>query len=85
MKFKEIKKLIFQLFLFVITILAVSFLWGDNPILLIVLVLESILVLILWHKKYDLIYFVVGAIFGPLAEITAIYSGAWEFTNPNFF
>lgn len=38
----------------------------------------------LWHTKQDIVFFVVGAILGPLGEIICIYGGAWTYTNPTF-
>jgi len=85
MRFKELRSFMGLLILITITILLVSFLWKYNLILIIALGLESIILLIVFHKKHDIIYFIVGGICGPAAEMVAVHFGAWNFANSNFY
>ena len=86
MKFTEKiqKEVIFEIIIFFVVIFTISLLWRYNTILFIALIIECIIIVKLWHQKYDIVYFIVGAILGPLGEIVCIYYGTWIYINPNF-
>ena len=58
-----------------------SALWKHPVILTSGYVLISIIVLIKWHTKADVISFITGAVFGPLGESIAIHYGAWTYSK----
>jgi hypothetical protein len=84
MKFnKKIEKeVIFEIFLFFVAIFTVALLWRNNAILFIFLLIECAITMKLWHEKYDIVYFLVAAILGPLGEIICIYYGTWNYASP---
>jgi len=80
------KKIINQIFTGLIAIasfLSVAFLWKQNFILLIVLVLLATIMLLMNKSKQELKTFIFCAFFGAIAEGFAISSGAWTYGNPN--
>ena len=50
--------------------------------LLVVVSLESIASLALWHERYDVSCFTVIAVLGSLAEVIFVHFGVWEYANP---
>jgi hypothetical protein len=37
-----------------------------------------------WHSRSDLMFYVVAFVLGPLGEIVAVSSGAWEYARPSY-
>lgn len=58
-----------------------SALWKHPVILTGSYVLISIVVLIKWHTKADVISFTTAALLGPLGESIAIHYGAWTYSK----
>ena len=76
-----------EIFISLIAIFSISFvalLWRDAVLLTISLLLLSIFALRHFHKKNDIITFLVGGVGGASAEAICIYFGAWEYTNPTY-
>ncbi len=69
---------------YIVSIVSVILFWGDNILLSIILLILSIGILAIWHKKNDLITFFFGVIFGWFSESICIYFGAWTYTNPTY-
>lgn len=87
--YKMVKKsqkrdLVVGTILILIGIMIISLLYPMNFILLFVLIVLSVLTLKTRVKKGDVHLFFTAAVLGPLAEIVAIYFGAWSYTNPTF-
>lgn len=59
-------------------------LWRDNLLLLIVVLVEGLVVLGLWHDRYDLAFFLVIAMLGSLAEVVFVQFGVWSYANRTF-
>ena len=78
------KELIFEFIVFVIGIAAISMFFKNNLILLLILIAVWGISIAFWHRKIDIIFYIVGAIIGPVAEIVCINYGVWQYANPSF-
>ena len=78
------KQLIYELILSITAVLSVIFLWQNNIGTFTILTILWILAMFLWHKKIDIITFIVGAIIGPIVEVSCIAMGVWSYANPSF-
>jgi uncharacterized membrane protein YoaT (DUF817 family) len=63
---------------------SIVMLWRNNLLLFIIVLVESLAVLSLWHNQYDLIFFLVMAVLGSLAEAVFVHFGVWRYGNPTF-
>jgi uncharacterized membrane protein YoaT (DUF817 family) len=63
---------------------SIVMLWRNNLLLFIIVLMESLAVLSLWHNQYDLIFFLVMAVLGSLAEAVFVHFGVWRYGNPTF-
>ena len=78
------KELIYEVLLFCIGVLLISFYYTNDLLLTFLLVLVWLIGIIFWHKKHDVYFFIIGSICGPIGEIVSIHFGAWSYTNPMF-
>lgn len=78
------KELILEFLLYSIGIIAIINFYKDNLFLTFLVILAWLIGLILWHKPHDLIFFIVGAIIGPIVEIICVHYGVWQYSNPSF-
>ena len=78
------KNLILEILLFSVGVTLISALHARNLVLAFLLLVVWSVGIKFWHKKQDIVFFVVGGILGPLVEIIAVYFGAWQYTNPSF-
>ena len=62
----------------------VSLLWHRPVVLSLCLLGASILMLRKWHSKSDLTFYLVALVLGPVGEIVAVGSGAWEYAKPSY-
>lgn len=81
--YKIEKEVILEIILFCTAIIIISLLWSNNLLLTTVLVASLLVGMKVWYKKYDIHFFIIGAIVGPLAEIVCIYFGTWTYANPS--
>jgi len=79
---KTEKSLIFSFVIFCGGVALISLLYKNALLLTAILFLCWLIVLKFWHTKRDFYSFIIGAILGTCAEIIAVYSGAWRYTNP---
>ncbi len=70
--------------IFIVGVIVVSLTFTNNLLTLSMLIISTIIVLKIWHKKDDFYFFLAGSIMGSLGEIISIYFGAWGYTNPTF-
>jgi hypothetical protein len=35
-----------------------------------------------WHRKDDVVFFMTGAVIGPIGETVCISFGTWQYVNP---
>ncbi|UCG51572.1 MAG: DUF2878 family protein [Candidatus Latescibacterota bacterium] len=76
------KEIGFEAVVYVLCIALASTLW-ERPFLLFICYLGlSLLMLIWWHAPGDLILYFVAFVFGTLADIVAVYFGAWSYSKP---
>jgi hypothetical protein len=78
------KQEILTIFITAVTISFVSLFWKDIMILTASLSILSIIALWHYHKKNDVIVYLIGAMIGVSAESVCIYFGAWRYSNPTF-
>jgi len=78
------KELAFELGIYALCVLLAGFLWDRPCILTTCYVFISIILLIKWHTKSDLIFYFVAFVLGSLAESVAIYLGGWKYSKPFF-
>ena len=76
------KEITFELGLYALCIVLVGWLWHKPVTLTICYVVISILVLIKWHTKSDLLFYFVTFVLGPIGESVAIHLGAWRYSKP---
>lgn len=62
---------------------SITLLWRSNPVLLVIVLAESLLALRLWHDRYDVSIFLVIAVLGSLAEAAFVHYGVWRYSNPS--
>ena len=67
---------------FVLLISSVMLLWRNNVLLTIVMVVECVIALVLWHERIDVSFFLVIAVFGTVAELVFVRVGVWQYANP---
>ena len=67
---------------FSLLIASIGLLWRDNLVLLLVLLVESLAALGLWHDRYDLRVFVIVGVLGSMAEAVFVRFGVWQYANP---
>lgn len=67
---------------FSVLVACIVLLWEDNLILFIVVSIEGVAALSLWHDRYDLIFFSVIAVLGSIAEVVFVFFGVWQYPNP---
>ncbi len=80
-KAKKAMELILLLVIYGLCIALASALW-EHPVKLTgCFVLVSILTLLKWHNRADVVAYVAAAVLGPLGEAFAIHYGAWAYTK----
>jgi len=76
------RELVFELCVYIMCVILAGFFWPEPVILTIFYVVISVIMLIKWHKKSDLIFYFVAFGLGPMGEAFAIYLGAWQYSKP---
>ena len=71
-----------ETFAFSLLTASIVLLWRDNLLLFTVVLAECLLMLGLWHDRYDLCFFLVIAVLGSLAEVVFVHFGVWHYANP---
>jgi uncharacterized membrane protein YoaT (DUF817 family) len=80
-----LKELALELGMFSLLAASIVLLWKDNLTLSIIVLMECLLTLGLWHEKYDLAFFFIVAVLGTASEIVFVYFGVWQYANPSVF
>jgi hypothetical protein len=76
------KELVFELCIYIVSIILVGIFWHKPATLTIFYVVISVIMLTKWHEESDLILYFVAFSLGPIGEAFAIYLGAWQYTKP---
>lgn len=79
---QKIVELVLLLLLYGLCVALASALWAQPAALAACYVLVSILVLLKWHAKADVVSYVVAAVLGPLGEAVVVHYGAWTYAKP---
>ena len=74
--------LIFEFVVYIICIFLIVLFWQNSFVLFVGILAVSAIIFIKWHEKKDFIYYFVAFFLGTIAEIIAVYSGAWQYTKP---
>jgi hypothetical protein len=83
-KLKKTVQLTMLVSVYGLCIALASALWAHPAKLTGCFVLVSILTLIKWHTRADVIAYAAAAVLGPLGEAFAVYYGAWAYTKTSF-
>ena len=75
------KNKIINYFLCIFSLVLVIKFYNNELLLFILLFILSIILLLLKKSKIELTLFIISGIFGPLAEIVSISSGAWTYSK----
>lgn len=75
------KKFLYNIILALATLIVTYLFWTDTLLLLTMLVMISFLMLMMELNKASVLLFIIGLIFGPLAEALVIYGGVWNYTS----
>ncbi len=76
------KELSFELCIYAISVALSGLFWRRPAILGISYVIISMIMLIKWHEKSDLIFYFVAFSLGPIGEAFAVYLRAWQYSKP---
>ena len=76
--------LIRELAAFSLLVASIVLLWRHNLPLFIVVLVEGLVVLGLWHDRHDVSLFLIIAVLGSLAEAVFVCFGVWRYANPTF-
>ena len=79
---QKIVELVLLLLLYALCVALASALWLRPVTLAACYVLVSILALLTWHTKADVVSYVVAAILGPAGEAIVVHYGAWAYAKP---
>lgn len=78
------KEMLYEIILFFIFGNSVTFLYENNFLLTMVLLIEYSTAMMIWYNKHDTYLFIVAAILGSFGEITAVSAGVWSYSYPYF-
>ena len=67
---------------FSVIVTSIVLLWKDNMLLLVVMLIITAIALSFWHDSYDLLFFLLIAVVGSIAEIVFVHFGVWQYANP---
>jgi hypothetical protein len=76
------QRLVLYLSIYALTIILASLLWQHPVTLTLAYGLLSLLLLMQWHSRSEVVYFGLAALLGPLGEFVAVSFGAWEYSLP---
>ena len=82
---QKIVELVLLLFLYALCVALASALWLHPVTLAACYVLVSVLALLKWHTKADVVAYVVAAVLGPLGEAVVVHFGAWTYAKSSLF
>lgn len=71
--------------MFILAAVSPALLWQNSIATALLLIAISVAAVKLWHEKSDIATYILAAVFGPLAEMISINSGAWQYSNSNAF
>ena len=78
------RSLLTELVAFSLLVATIVSLWRDNLCLFLVMLVEVLIVLGVWHDRSDLCFFGGMAVLGSVAEVVFVHFGVWRYANPTF-
>lgn len=82
----EKRDLLLSITFIAITVILVIYFWKNSILLFSLLAIISIIELIIWKGKFDLLLYFVPFIVGPpLESLVITFGGAWVYSSPDFF
>ena len=75
---------VFVITAYVVSIISVCLFWSNVAVVSAIIAVLSLIFLLLWHRKNDIITFIFGIAFGLVSESICVYFGAWTYTKPTF-
>ncbi len=60
----------------------ISALWSSPGLLTACCAVLAVGMLVRWHSRSDVLFFLVAAVMGPLGESVAVSFGAWQYALP---
>ena len=79
------KNLLIGFMAFILEIVLFYYLWENNIILTISLILVSAFILIWFSSREEKILYFACFILGPLFDLLLVPRGVWSYANPTFF
>ncbi len=83
-KYKKAAELIIECILYVAAVSLMVLLWKNNIITLIMLLIIWLIAILIWHRKIDILFFIIGCVICPIVDFVNIPLGVWTYTNPSF-
>jgi hypothetical protein len=71
--------LLFAIFIYLLCVFLVALFWRNSLVLTGSTLIISVIVLMKWHAKMDFAYYFMAFFLGPIAEVAAVYFGAWKY------
>jgi hypothetical protein len=78
------RELFMEIAAFALVTSSIVIFWRDNLLLFSIVLVESLAVLLFWHKRHDVYFFLSIAVLGSTAEVIYVHFGVWQYTNPTF-
>ena len=76
------KDLALTVIAFGVLVLSIVRWWANNALLGLVILVQNLIALRIWHRRKNLLCFATTAVIGTLAELAFVASGAWAYANP---
>ncbi len=80
----NLRKAVLNAILGIASLGVVSIFWEQPYLLTATLICITVLMFFIRTEKQSFVVYIVGFIFGPIAEIVAIHAGAWQYAAPSF-
>jgi hypothetical protein len=78
----NLRELILEVTAFALLQGSIVLLYKNNVLLWGVLLLEALAALRLWHEPHDVVFFLVIAVLGSVAEAIFVQFNVWRYANP---
>lgn len=83
-RIKKTSELILLFLIYAVCIALASTLWKYPAMLTGCYALVSVLILLKWHTRADVVAYAATAVLGPLCEAISIHHGAWTYSKSAF-
>jgi hypothetical protein len=76
------KELLLEAAIFAYGVAAAALFYGNNLLVLVLMLLGWLLGVLFWHKRHDVYFFLSGVLVGVVVELTCVHFGTWSYANP---